>query len=99
VAAVADISCPGVPGPVRNPINPSSLSSSFFLRPQILHATNAKAPRIIAPTTPTTTPMMVFFVFVDIPLEDDEPEGDNEPEAADFEAELVEVKDEENVLP
>ena len=40
----------------------SSRSSACFLRPQILQATNASAPRTIAPPTPTTTPMTVFLV-------------------------------------
>jgi len=39
----------------------SSSSSSCFFLPQILHATNPNAPRSIAPPTPTTTPIMVFF--------------------------------------
>jgi hypothetical protein len=39
----------------------SSSSSSCLFFPQILHATNAKAPMSIAPTTPTTTPIIVFF--------------------------------------
>lgn len=39
-----------------------SFSSSLcFFLPQILHATNPSAPTSIAPPTPTTTPMMVFF--------------------------------------
>jgi len=44
-----------------------SLSSSFFLRPQILHATTNNPARTIAPPTPTTTPMTVFLVLVDMP--------------------------------
>ena len=39
----------------------SSSSSLCFFLPQILQATNPKAPRSIAPPTPTTTPMIVFF--------------------------------------
>jgi hypothetical protein len=39
----------------------SSSSLSFFFRPQILHATTAKAPMRIEPPIPTTTPMMIFF--------------------------------------
>ena len=44
-----------------------SLSSEFFLRPQILHATRPSAPSTIAPPTPTTTPMTVLRVLVDMP--------------------------------
>jgi hypothetical protein len=39
----------------------SSSSSSCFFLPQILQATNPKAPTSIAPPTPTTTPIIVFF--------------------------------------
>jgi len=38
-----------------------SSSSPVFFFPQILHATYASAPMSAAPTTPTTTPMIVFF--------------------------------------
>jgi len=36
-------------------------SSGAFFFPHILHATYANAPTSAAPTTPTTTPMIVFF--------------------------------------
>ena len=42
--------------------NISSSSSVLPFRPQILHATTARAPRSIAPPMPTTTPIIVFFV-------------------------------------
>lgn len=61
-------SCPALP--LRNPII-SSPSSSFFFRPQILHATIASPPSTIAPPIPTTTPITVALVFGDI-FEDDE---------------------------
>lgn len=44
-----------------------SFSSAPFLRPQILQATNANPPRMMAPPTPTTTPMTVLRVCVDMP--------------------------------
>lgn len=37
------------------------------MRPQILHATRPNAPSTIAPPTPTTTPMTVLRVLVDMP--------------------------------
>lgn len=37
------------------------------MRPQILQATKAKPPRMMAPPTPTTTPMTVLRVCVDMP--------------------------------
>lgn len=46
----------------------SSLSLSFRFRNQILQATKATPARIIAPPTPTTTPMIVFFADVLSPL-------------------------------
>jgi len=63
---LADFSCPALP--LLKPMSPS-LSSSFFLRPHILHATTKRPARTMAPPTPTTTPMTVFFVFVDMPEE------------------------------
>jgi hypothetical protein len=53
--------------PLRKPISPS-LSSSFLPRPQILNATMNNPASKMAPPTPTTTPMTVLRVFVDIPL-------------------------------
>lgn len=65
--ALFDFSCPALP--LRKPISPS-LSSSFFLRPQIRHATMNRPASTMAPPTPTTTPMTVLFVFGDM-LEDE----------------------------
>lgn len=62
-----DFSCPGCP----KLINPS-LSSEFFLRPQILNATTPNPAKSAAPPIPTTTPIMVFRVFELIP-DDEEP--------------------------
>lgn len=63
-------SCPELAPP--KPINPS-LSSLFFLRPQIRYATTPNPARMMAPPTPTTTPMMVFLVFELMPDEDELP--------------------------
>ena len=54
--------------PDRKPINPS-LSSALFLFLRSRQNTNARAPRRIDPPTPTQTPMMVFRVLVDMPLD------------------------------
>ena len=85
--------------PDRKPINPS-LSSALFLFLRILQNTNARAPRAMDPPTPTQTPMMVFRVPLDIPVD---------PlllpplsEASDVEVDvdvLLDVMVEENVLP
>lgn len=48
------------------PMRPS-FSSPFLRRPQILHAKIPATASTIAPPTPTTTPMMVFLVAVDMP--------------------------------
>jgi len=63
---------PAVPLPLRKPISPSSFSSVFLFRPHILHATMSSPARMMAPPTPTTTPMTVFLVLVLMP--DDLPE-------------------------
>jgi len=54
--------------PVRKPINPSS---SSLLRRDFLSLRNTKArpPRIAAPPNPTQTPMIVFRVLFDMPLD------------------------------
>lgn len=65
--ALVGFSCPVFP----KLINPS-LSSEFFLRPQILNATTPSPAKSIAPPIPTTTPMIVFRVFELMP--DDDPE-------------------------
>lgn len=67
----------------------SSLSVLCLLRPQTLQATNATPARRIAPPTPTTTPMMVFFALLLNPLL--EPE---EPELRDGDAVPVEEAEE-----
>lgn len=66
--ALPGFSCPVFP----KLINPS-LSSEFFLRPQILNATTPNPAKSIAPPIPTTTPMMVFRVFELIPDDPDPP--------------------------
>lgn len=53
----------------------SSLSSTCFFRPQTRQATRPMTARTIAPPTPTTTPIMVLRVCLDMPddeLPDDE---------------------------
>lgn len=45
----------------------TSFSSPFLRRPQILHAKIPATARMMAPPTPTTTPMIVFLVVADMP--------------------------------
>lgn len=61
-------SCPVFP----KLINPS-LSSEFFLRPQILYATTPNPAKSAAPPIPTTTPIMVFRVLELIPDDEELP--------------------------
>jgi hypothetical protein len=89
-----DFSCPALP--LRKPISPS-LSSSFFLRPQILHATTNKPARTMAPPTPTTTPMTVLFVFGDM-LEDEVSFEESAAVPVAFDEEVVSVDDEREVM-
>lgn len=73
----------------------SSLSGSCLLRPQTLQATKATPARIIAPPTPTTTPMMVFLALLLNPLlapeEPELKEGDEVPVEEVEDADDVEV--------
>lgn len=85
-----DFSCPALP--LLKPISPS-LSSSFFLRPQILHATTNNPARTMTPPTPTTTPMTVVFVFGDM-LDDEAWFWAREAELLDLAEDEVPVADE-----
>lgn len=78
------------------PIRPSVSSVAFF-RPQILHATTNRAPRTTAPPIPTTTPITVFRVLVDIPVV--EVLSGSAAEPVDEEDELALVMVYELVLP
>jgi hypothetical protein len=89
-----DFSCPALP--LLKPISPS-LSSSFFLRPQILHATINRPASTMAPPTPTTTPMTVLFVFGDMVEEEEASFWASVAELVDLEEDEVPVEDEEEV--
>jgi len=89
-----DFSCPALP--LLKPISPS-LSSSFFLRPHILHATMNRPARTMAPPTPTTTPMTVLFVFGDM-LEDEVSLEERAAVPVAFDEEVVPVEDDREVM-
>jgi len=52
---------PAEPGTLCPPIKSSSSSAARLLLFRNRHATNARAPRNMAPPTPTTTPMIVLL--------------------------------------
>lgn len=67
IGATPTFPTPLVPASVSlKPMRPS-FSSLFLRRPQILQAKIPATARTMAPPTPTTTPMMVFLVWVDMP--------------------------------
>ena len=85
-----DFSCPALP--LLKPISPS-LSSSFFLRPQILQATTNNPASTTNPPIPTTTPMTVVFVFGDM-LDDEAAFWARDAELLGFAEDEVSVEEE-----